>query len=67
MLAFIFIFVFAVAFTVLRDVFVVVPVLLHEVDWLAAGIVLVAMLAPFLGVAGRHMQVNRLVYYAHWP
>ena len=56
----------AVAFVVLRDVFVVVPALLHEVDWLAAGIVLVAVLAPFLGVAGRNIQVNRCEYYAHW-
>ena len=75
MLIFVFVFIFAlatililaVAFAVLRDVFVVVPVFLHEVDLLAAGIVLVAVLAPFLGVAGRYMQVNRFAYYAPLP
>lgn len=43
---------------VARGVFVGVPMVLHEVDPFAAGLVLAAVLAPVLGVAGRDAQVD---------
>jgi len=43
-----------------RHVFIVVPVIAHEVDAPAASIVLSTMLTPVPLMAGRHMQVNRL-------
>ena len=46
--------------SVARDVFVVVPIIAHEVDRSAAGIVLGAMLAPVLLVPRRDVQVDRL-------
>lgn len=42
-----------------RHVFIVVPVISHEIDSSATGVVLSTMLAPMLLVSGRHMQVNR--------
>ena len=49
----------AIAFVlaIFRRIDSVVPVVLHEVDRCAAGTVLAAMLAPILGMAGRHMQI----------
>src|SRR5215813_3206254 len=44
---------------VVRDVFVVVPVIFDEVDRAAAGMILAAMFVPVLLMAGRHVQVNR--------
>lgn len=41
------------------DIFTVVPVVLHEVDPLATGVVLAAVLAPVLGVPRGNMQVDR--------
>jgi len=46
--------------SVTRDVFVVVPVIAHEVDRSAAGIVLGTMLAPVLLVPRRDVQVDWL-------
>ena len=45
---------------VVRNVNVVVPRVLDEVDRLTASIVLAAMLAPVSRMAGRHPQVDRL-------
>ena len=52
-----------VALLVMRNVFVLVPGVLHKVDPLAAGIVLAAVLAPVFRVARGHVQVNRLALY----
>jgi hypothetical protein len=46
--------------SVARDVFVVVPIIAHEVDGSAAGMVLGTMLAPVLLVSRRDVQVDRL-------
>ena len=48
----------AMPFLVARDVFVLIPVVLHKVDPLVAGVVLVAMSAPVLRVAWRYVQVD---------
>jgi hypothetical protein len=44
-----------VTLTIARNVLIVVPVILDEIDRLAAGVVLVAVLAPVLCVAGRYV------------
>ena len=49
----------AVLALVSRHVFVVVPVIAHEVDPPAAGVVLRTMAAPVLLVPRRHVKVNR--------
>ena len=49
----------AVLALVSRHVFVVVPVIAHEEDPPAAGVVLRTMLAPVLLVPRRHVKVNR--------
>jgi hypothetical protein len=49
----------AVLALVSRHVFVVVPVVAHEVDPAAAGVVLGAMPAPVVLVPWRHVKVNR--------
>lgn len=49
----------AVLVLVSRHVFVVVPVIAHEVDPPAAGVVLRTMLAPVLLVPRRYVQVDR--------
>lgn len=46
-------------FLVTRNILVVVPVVLHKVDPLAAGIVFAAVLAPMFGVARRYAQIDR--------
>jgi hypothetical protein len=42
-----------------RHVFIFVPVITHEVDPPAAGVVLRTMLAPVLLVPRQHVQINR--------
>jgi len=49
----------AVLALVSRHVFIVVPIIAHEVDPPAAGVVLRTMLAPVLLVPRRHVQINR--------
>jgi len=49
---------------VVRHVGIAIPVVPHEVDRLAAGVVLSAMLAPVPLMAWRHMQVQRLAHFA---
>jgi len=44
---------------VTRNIFVVLPFVLHKEDPLAAGVVFVAVLAPMFGVARRYAQIDR--------
>ena len=58
-------------FAVTGGIFAVVPVVPHEVDPFATGIVFTAVLAPVFGMAGRYAQINRraIAVYAldhHW-
>lgn len=46
-------------FLVTRDVFVLVPGVLHKIDTLATGVVLAAMFAPVFCVTRGNMQVDR--------
>lgn len=48
-----------------RDVFTLVPAILHKVDAFAAGVVLAAMLAPVFGMSGRYMQINGIARHRH--
>jgi hypothetical protein len=58
-------------FTIVRNVGIGVPVMPDEVDRLAAGVVLAAMVAPIALIAWAHMQIDRrrqhaaLNAYAH--
>ena len=51
--------VFILVMPVLRDVFVVVPLVAHKVDRAAAGVILGAMFVPVLLVSGGDVQINR--------
>src|SRR5258708_39036544 len=55
----------AMTFAVARRVLILVPAILHEVDRLAARVVLAAILAPILRVFRRYPQVHRLANHAH--
>jgi hypothetical protein len=46
---------------VMGDIDIIVPLVLHEIDGPVAGVVLAAVLAPFLLVPGGHMEVYRLM------
>lgn len=48
-----------VLMSVARRIFVVVPLVAHEVDRPTAGVILRAMLAPMLFMAGRDVQIDR--------
>lgn len=50
---------FVVMMSMLRDVFVVVPVIAHEIDRPAAGVIFGAMFAPVLLMSGRDVQITR--------
>ena len=58
-------------FTIVRSVSIGVPVMPDEVDRLAAGVVLAAVMAPIALIAWAHMQIDRrrqhaaLNAYAH--
>ena len=52
-----------IVMSVPRDVFVVVPVIAHEIDRPSACVVFGAMLVPVLLMSGRNMQINRLRRY----
>ncbi len=45
----------------MRNIDIVVPFILYEIDRMAAGVVLAAVLAPVLRMAGRHMHINWLI------
>ena len=51
--------VISVVFTVMGDVGIVVPVISNEVDRLAAGVVLAAMLTPISFMSRPHVKINR--------
>ena len=46
---------------ILRYIDIVVPPVTHEIDRSAAGIIFVAVLAPFFLMTRRHVQVDRLI------
>src|ERR1019366_849909 len=52
-------------FLVTRSILAVVPVVLHEEDPLAAGVVFAAVLAPMFGVARRYAQIDRRAVHRH--
>ena len=52
-------------FPVTRNILTVVPVALHEVDPLAAGIVLTAVRAPIFGIAWRYAQIDGWTIYRY--
>jgi hypothetical protein len=49
----------AMAFLIMRNIFMLIPVVLHKIDALVAGVVLAAMPAPVLRVVWRYVQVDR--------
>jgi hypothetical protein len=52
-----------IALTITRRVNIVVPMIVHEVDPPPAGMVLVAVFAPMLGMPWRYAQIERLLDY----
>lgn len=50
--------VFTMPVLIMWDIFAVVPVVLHKVDALAAGIILAAVLAPVFRVTWRYAQID---------
>jgi hypothetical protein len=58
----------AMPFAIMGNVHFVIPIVPHEVDRLAARVVFMAVLTPLLFVAGRNVQVDRLLHHAypHW-
>lgn len=57
----------AMPFLINRNVIALVPIVPHKVDPLAAGVVLVAMLAPVLAVARGHAQIDWFAFYHDHP
>src|SRR3974377_408106 len=60
-----------IALAIVRDIDIVVPAIVHEIDAASAGVILITMLAPVLGVSRRHTQVERLfgdghTLHEHW-
>jgi cytochrome c biogenesis protein CcdA len=41
-------------------------IVFHKIHLLAAGVVLIAMLAPFFGVAWWYVHINRLLHHYGW-
>jgi hypothetical protein len=54
-----------VALAVAGNIDIVVPPVLHKIDWLTAGVVLVAIPAPVPGVSRGDVQVDRLLGDTH--
>jgi hypothetical protein len=54
----------AMVFTIVGHVGICVPVMPDEVDRLAAGVVLAAMMAPIALIPGAHMQIDRRRQFA---
>ena len=54
----------AMVFTIVGHVGMCVPVMPDEVDRLAAGVVLAAMMAPIALIPGAHMQIDRRRQFA---
>jgi hypothetical protein len=55
----------AMMFLIMRNVFMVVPVVLHKVDPFTACMVLTAMFAPVSGMARRDVQVDWRTIFHH--
>lgn len=47
---------------IMRDIHIVVPIIFNEIDLPAAGVVFLAVLAPFFLVSGGYMEIERLLY-----
>ena len=45
----------------MRNIDLIVPVVFHEIDGMAAGVVLAAVLAPVLGMTGWYMHIDWLI------
>lgn len=52
---------FAMSCLILWHIDIVVPTVSHKIDRSVAGIIFVAMFAPFLFMTGRHMQIDGLI------
>jgi hypothetical protein len=52
-------------FLVTRNVFVLIPISVHKVDPLAAGVVLAAMFAPVFFIAGGNVEIDRRTMDRH--
>lgn len=52
--------------TILRHIHLVVPAILHEIHWTAAGVVVAAIGFPLLRLPRRYMQVHRFVHDTYW-
>ena len=52
-------------FLVMRNVFVLVPVVAHKIDPFVTGVVFAAMPAPVFGMARWDVQVDRLTIHRH--
>jgi len=59
----------AVTSLILRHIGIIIPPVTHEIDRAAAGIVFMAVLAPFFLMARRYVHVNWLINNAdgRWP
>jgi hypothetical protein len=55
----VFILMITMVFLIVRNIFALVPVVLHKVDPLATGVVFVAMLAPVVAMARGYAQIYR--------
>ena len=59
----------AVAVSVSRLIFwyidLVIPLISHEIDWPATGIVLMTMFCPMFFVSRRNMQIERRIRHTH--
>ena len=49
----------------MRYVYVVIPILLYKIDRLAAGVIAMAVLIPFLGMTWRYIKINWLLLHGN--
>lgn len=52
---------FGITHLMMRHIDIIVPTITHEIDWTAAGIIFIAVLAPFFLMTGRYMHVDWLM------
>lgn len=58
----------AMVFTMTRRIFIVVPGILNEIHAFAARIIFSAVFRPMLGMAGRHVHIDRCLFdISHRP
>jgi hypothetical protein len=55
------------SFLITRNIFAVVPVVLHKENTLAAGVVFTAVLTPIFGVTRRYAKIDRLAVHPPSP